>query len=582
MKKKFLTMLMAVLMVLAMIPVTAYADDYVAVTDITGAPAAAVAGVDLTLSAAVTPENASNKTILWSVNDAGTTGATIKDGKLSTTAAGTAVITATVANGATATTDYAKNITVTVSAHVPVTNITGVPTEAYATVPTALPYTVTPENASEKTVVWTVKAAGDTGAVITNGKLVAANTGTVTLTATIASGKNATDPYTQDFNLTVKAFVPATNITGVPSTATAGTALDLTSKVTPDNATVKTVTWTVFDAGKTEAVIKDGKLTAKSEGTVTVLATIAGGGVNGQDYTQKFNITVNKAAAQKLAKPTGLEWSTSVDGRALWDKVADSTEYSVQLYKDGKKVGDAVKTSRNRCDLDSLIAKNGKGSYSFTVTAIGDGKTHSDSDESKMSDSIKYNSTTSSNNGKIKGLEKSYARNEKISFSVVGDGMDNRRPQKNDTRWMPSNWKVDRDTNGKLSKSDDYSDSFKIADRGDYTLTVTLREQKYDGSDWVDTGDKSTVEKSFTVTRDKTDSSSNKNNNNNSSSSSSTSSDISVAKPVNNSKPATNSGSSASGSASNNGSNSKGNNGKDVNPNTGLVFFSFLAELMGK
>ncbi len=559
MKKKFITLLLAALMVLTMVPVTAYADTYTAVTGITNGPTAAAVGVDLELTATVAPETATNKTITWGVKDAGTTGASITGGKLVTTAVGTAVITATIANGKTESTDFAADFTVTVGEFVPATNITGVPTTAYATVPTELPYTVSPDGASVKKVTWSVKTPGETGATINGeGKLLATAAGAATLTATITRGGAAHADYTQDFNITIAAFTPVTNITGVPAAATAGTDLTLTGTVAPETATVKTIVWSVFDKGTTNATIKDGKLSTTAAGTVTVMATIAKGGAAGADYTQKFNITVSKANAPKLATPTGLEWSRSVEGRAQWGSVQNAVGYTVQLYRDGKAYGDAQEVTRTRIDLETLIAKGGRASYSFTVTAKGDGKNYGNSDESRMSASVKFNIQGTNAYGKLNGLDKEYAQNEKISFSVAGTGMDNRRPDRNDTRWLPISWDVTRGINGDFKKDGPYEDSFKIESRGDYTLTVYLREQSYDGRGWNDTGARAQIEKDFSVVRGNSDS---KPDSGSSSSSSSSSSDISVGKPVapQPSTPPTQK--------------------PETNPNTGLVLISFIASL---
>ncbi|MCL2675470.1 MAG: Ig-like domain-containing protein [Firmicutes bacterium] len=72
-------------------------------------------------------------------------------------------------------------------------------------------------------------------------------------------------------------FVPVTDITGVPATATIGTPLQLAGTVSPNGATNKDITWSIVDAGDTGATITDGKLNATAAGTVTVMATIAGG-----------------------------------------------------------------------------------------------------------------------------------------------------------------------------------------------------------------------------------------------------------------------------------------------------------------
>ncbi len=88
---------------------------FVAATNITGVPTKGTVGTALTLTGTATPTSATNKTITWKVKDKGTTGAVLKNGKLTFTGSGTAVVTATVKNGKTATTDFTKNFTITVA-----------------------------------------------------------------------------------------------------------------------------------------------------------------------------------------------------------------------------------------------------------------------------------------------------------------------------------------------------------------------------------------------------------------------------------------------------------------------------------
>ncbi|WP_286725521.1 InlB B-repeat-containing protein [Pelotomaculum sp. PtaB.Bin117] len=98
-------------------------DGFVAVTDISRVPAAATAGTPLTLIGTVSPANATNQTVTWSVYNAGDTGASISGDILSTTAAGVAVVRATVTNGLTASSDYTQDFNITVNA-APVTTYT--------------------------------------------------------------------------------------------------------------------------------------------------------------------------------------------------------------------------------------------------------------------------------------------------------------------------------------------------------------------------------------------------------------------------------------------------------------------------
>jgi hypothetical protein len=91
---------------------------FVPVTDIIDVPAAAIAGQPLTLTGTVVPADATFQTILWSLKDAGNTGATLSGDVLSTTATGTVVVTATIENGEMDTldggTDFVKDFTITV------------------------------------------------------------------------------------------------------------------------------------------------------------------------------------------------------------------------------------------------------------------------------------------------------------------------------------------------------------------------------------------------------------------------------------------------------------------------------------
>ena len=96
--------------------------------------------------------------------------------------------------------------------------------------------------------------------------------------------------------------IPVTSITGVPTAATVGTSLTLTSTVNPSDATNKTIVWSIADIGTTGATLNGNILTATEIGTVKVTATIANGTAVGTDYTQDFNIEVNKGLKTNYPK----------------------------------------------------------------------------------------------------------------------------------------------------------------------------------------------------------------------------------------------------------------------------------------
>lgn len=182
--------------------------EFVPAADITGVPTGAVAGFDLDLSnAKVEPDDATHQTIVWSVKDAGTTGAAIRDNVFSAAAAGEAVLTATIPDGLAEGEDFTKDFTIKVSApepvFVPVTGITGVPASAVAGEDLVLTGAVTPENATHQTIAWSIADAGTTGATLEGNVLHTAAAGTVTVTATVEKGASETLDYTQSFEITV-------------------------------------------------------------------------------------------------------------------------------------------------------------------------------------------------------------------------------------------------------------------------------------------------------------------------------------------------------------------------------------------
>jgi len=251
-------------------------------------------GASETLIATVSPDDATNIKVTWSSSEPSV--ATVNGGTVTAIKAGSAVITVkTTDGGKTAT----CNVTVTPPAPVftAVTGITGVPTAATAGTALTLTGTVEPSGATNKTITWSVASAGTTGATITGNTLNTTTAGTVTVKATIVNGATATTNYTKDFNITVNAaFVAVTGITGVPTSATAGTALTLTGTVNPSNATNKTITWSVASAGTTGATISGSILNTTAAGTVSVRATITNGKTATTNYTQDFSITVAAAS----------------------------------------------------------------------------------------------------------------------------------------------------------------------------------------------------------------------------------------------------------------------------------------------
>jgi len=89
--------------------------NFIPVSNITNVPLTAFIGVPLPLTGTINPYDASNQTILWSIENAGTTEAIIEEDILFTTATGTVTVRATVENGLEIGTNYWKDFNISVT-----------------------------------------------------------------------------------------------------------------------------------------------------------------------------------------------------------------------------------------------------------------------------------------------------------------------------------------------------------------------------------------------------------------------------------------------------------------------------------
>ena len=112
-----------------------------------------------------------------------------------------------------------------------------------------------------------------------------------------------------DFMGGASTFVPVTDITDVPSTATATLPFPLTGTVVPSNANNQAITWSVEDAGTTGATITENTFNTTNNGTATVLATITNGTSPTTPFTKSFSITVSKAT---------LDGTVAINGNAVF------------------------------------------------------------------------------------------------------------------------------------------------------------------------------------------------------------------------------------------------------------------------
>ena len=257
----------------------------VPVTGVSLSPASlnlTVGGAGGSLTATVSPSNASNKALTWLSSNPAI--ATVSNGVVSPVTAGNAVITVTTVDGS-----FTATCTVTVTAaSVPVSGVSLSPTSLNLTAGGAgstLTATVSPANASNKTVSWS--SSNPAVATVANGIVTPIAPGNAVITVTTVNGG-----YTASCTVTVtSASIPVTGVSLSPislNLAAGGATGVLTATVSPANASNKAVTWQSSNPGV--ASVSNGVVTPLSQGSTVITVITADG-----SYSAACSITVSSA-----------------------------------------------------------------------------------------------------------------------------------------------------------------------------------------------------------------------------------------------------------------------------------------------
>ncbi|MDO4485588.1 MAG: Ig-like domain-containing protein [Bacillota bacterium] len=226
---------------------------------------------------------------------------------------------------------------------------------------TTISATVAPEDATDKTIVWT--SSNEKVATVKDGKVTAVGVGTATIKATSNDGNASAE-----CKVTVKPVkVSKVKVNTSKTTVAVGSSKTLKALVYPSNATNKAVTWKSSNS-KIAKVSSTGKVTAVKAGKATVTVTTKDGSFKAKTvinvipksttfklYAKKHSIAIKY---KKIKGVSGYEVyrASSKNGKykkvttrlqrypdtytSIWLRSDKTYYYKIRTYKtvDGKKV----------------------------------------------------------------------------------------------------------------------------------------------------------------------------------------------------------------------------------------------------
>lgn len=330
-----------------------------------------VEGDSGSLTASVSPSNATDKSISWqSVPEAVAT--VDQSGNVTAVAPGYATITATSHNG------FQAECKLTVTAkEVPVESISLSPVETvYFNIGDSFKINVTiaPANATDRSISWTVDNT-DVATVDDEGRVTGVSEGVATVTATAHNGKTATK--------TVNVLTPVVQVESVTITPTetvtvnVGETQTLQAVISPENATNKSITWS-SDNTSVATVSSEGVVTGKYPGS-TIITARSDNGKSATKYVFVSTVNVTGITLDNSKYLFDTIGSTATITATILPE--NATNKNVTWTVDNTSVIRILSQSNGGCVIESLhegyailTAKTQNGSKTATAyIAVGEG-----------------------------------------------------------------------------------------------------------------------------------------------------------------------------------------------------------------
>jgi formylglycine-generating enzyme required for sulfatase activity len=246
---------------------------------------------------------------------------------------------------------------------VAVTGITGIPANGTAGAPIILSGTVEPSDATNRTIVWTVKDAGTTGASLSGNSLSSVGVGTVVVTATIADGAAEGSAFTQDFGISIlttqaqyREMVLATPDAGNPVTITGDNVYG--SGVFPADRTVILSPFKIARYETTYELWHEVKAWATDDARGTNKYTFANAGMEGNDGPAGAAPT----SAAKTEPVTSINWRDAI----VWCNAYSEMIGKGPVYKNSETV---IRDSTNETACDGAQMDTSANGYRLPTEA---------------------------------------------------------------------------------------------------------------------------------------------------------------------------------------------------------------------
>ncbi len=299
-------------------------------------------GTTYQFKADVSPSNASQKGVTWSVSDSSVASIS-SDGTFKALKSGSVTVTAKSVDGG-----YTDTVQITVTAttdNVWSVKISSMPSSLEAGKTAALKATIEPSGAKNKKVAWS-SSDESVATVDSSGKVTAVSAGEAEITVTSEDGG-----HTDTVKIVVtpsSASVWSVEIKNGDCQVQKDKTLKLVAEIIPSTAKDKTITWSVADTS-IAAIDKDGNITGKKFGVTTVEVRTNDGGktatvevkvvpgpgqasyvtiVEGDQVVEKESVSKLSASVDPSAKKKDVKWYSEDESIATVDSKGNVTAVS--------------------------------------------------------------------------------------------------------------------------------------------------------------------------------------------------------------------------------------------------------------